>query len=152
MSGLQTIIVGALVVLVAFVFAIYLVIALVAPIFVVLPLLTTAAALRLTGAGANTRSLWLMLGMVGVLAGAILPTSSVLDLDTRWWTWLLIIATGAFAGRLIVELWKPDLADKPSNVTAIWQRWRGLGISWAILTVIAVAGSFILVLTRVTMA
>jgi hypothetical protein len=113
LSGVQGIIVGAFVVFVAFVFAIYLVIALVAPIFVVIPLLTTAAALRLTGAGAITRSLWLMLGIVGVLAGTILPALSVLNLDARWWTWVLIVATGSFVGRLIVELWRPDLAGTP---------------------------------------
>lgn len=151
LSGIHAIVVGALVVFVAFVFAIYLVVALVAPMFVVVPLLATAAALRLVGAGAITRSLWLMLGIVGALAGTVLPATSVLNLDTHWWTWVLIVATGSFVSRLIVELWKPDLAGTPANVTAVWQRWRRLGVAWLILTMTAVAGTVILFLARVTM-
>jgi hypothetical protein len=151
LSGLDLIVVGVFVLITAIVFALYLVVALVAPIFVVLPLLVTAVALRLSGAGAITRSLWLMLAIVGVLAATIPPTLSLFDLPNQRWTWLGIVATAAFAGRLIVELSMPERADQPTNVTAAWQRWRRLGIAWLVLTVIAVAGSVILVLTRVTL-
>ncbi|MBX6724311.1 MAG: hypothetical protein IRY92_13940 [Dactylosporangium sp.] len=91
-----------------------------------------------------------MLGIVGVLAGTVLPATSVLDLDTHWSTWVLIVAIGSFTGRLIVELWKPDLAGTPADVRAVWQRWRRLGLAWLILTTTAVAGTVILFLARVT--
>jgi hypothetical protein len=151
LSGVHLVVVGGLVLLVALLFALYLAVALVAPIFVVLPLVVTAAALRLGGAGAITRTLWVMLAIAGVLAATIPATVSQLDLKAHRWTWLVIIAAAAFAGRLIVELWVPERADQPTSVSAAWRRWRRLVIAWLVLTMIAVAGAVVLVLTRVTM-
>lgn len=92
-----------------------------------------------------------MLAIVGLLAMTIPTTFSVFELEAHWWTWLCIVATGAFAGRLIVELWKPELADKSTDVTTFWQRWRRLGIAWLVLAMTGIAGGLVLFLTRVTM-
>lgn len=132
----------------AIVIAVDVVVALVAPIFVVVPLLVTAVALRLARAGLITRTLWLMLAAVVGLAVVVLPTLSVFDGEPDFWLWVVLVAGGAFAGRFVVELWKPDLAGRPAEAGTGWRRWKGLGLAWLILLAIAVVGIVVLVLLR----
>jgi hypothetical protein len=145
---LETILVGVFLVLAALVLAIYVVVALVAPIFVVLPLLATSIVLRLTGAGLITRTLWLMLGVVALLAAVFFPTLSVFDVDAGWPVWIVLVALGGFLGRLIVELWRPDLANRPASTAAVWHRWKRLGVVWLVLFLVAIVGMLILAVTR----
>jgi hypothetical protein len=120
------------------------VIVLVAPIFVLVPLLATATVLRLVGAGMIIRTLWLMLGMIVALAIAILPTFPALHIGAHRWVWIAIVAGGASVGRLVVELWKPELANKPADVAAIWKRWKRVGTAWLVFALVAIVSSFLL--------
>ena len=136
-SGVEAVLVAIFVVIAAVMVAILVVTVLVAPVFVVLPLAATAVALRLTKAGLIMRSLWLTLAAVAGLAVVRLalaghrPSIAIhLSGDDQsralhlshvgpgGWMWVLIVAAGAFAGRLAVELWKPDQASRPLRLDA----------------------------------
>lgn len=149
MSTFDAIVVGIPLGVILVIVAICVVIVLVAPIFILLPLVTTAAVLRYTNAGMILRTLWLMLGMTFLLVAAIMPMLSLFHLHAYWWTWVAIVAGGAFVGRLIVELWKPDLANKATASAVVQRRWIRLALAWFILALLAVVGSIILFVYKI---
>ncbi|MFI0368822.1 hypothetical protein ACH35V_13130 [Actinomadura sp. 1N219] len=150
MSLVETIIIGFLLIVVLAVLMIYLILALVAPIFVLVPLLSTAIALRLAGGGAILRSLWLMLAMIAVYTVVALPAASAVEVDVQWWAWAAIVAFSAFGGRLVVELWRPDLAGSPQSFRSLWRRWKTLVLAWSVTAVVATGVSLVLFVLKMT--
>ncbi|MEV0800430.1 hypothetical protein AB0I34_22240 [Kribbella sp. NPDC050281] len=156
-SGIEGALVGLFVVIAAVIVAVLVVAALVAPVFVLLPLGATAFALRLAKAGLILRSLWLTIAAVAGLAAVRLmlfhgrPAITIHASSDRQsgdlhlphfgpggWTWILIIAGGAFAGRLVVELWRPAQAAQPDPVTALAKPWQRLVRIWVGILVLVV--------------
>ncbi|TDB83517.1 hypothetical protein E1264_28150 [Actinomadura sp. KC216] len=149
MSLIEKIIVGIFLLLAVTVLVIYLILALVAPVFVLVPLLSTAIALRLAGGGAILRSLLLMLAMIAAYTVVAVPAASAVEIDVQWWTWAAIVAFSAFGGRLVVELWRPDLAGTPQRFGNLWRRWKTLGLAWLITLVVATGVSLVLFVVKV---
>jgi hypothetical protein len=145
LSGVEAVLVGIFVIIGALMVAILAVVALVLPVFVIVPIVTTALALRLAGAGLIARTLLLALGGVVALAAVARMASSSVEIDLNWWTWALVAAVGAFAGRLVVELWKPDEAGRGAHGDEEWRRWIRLGVVWIALVGLAIVLVFLLV-------
>ncbi|MEQ7124451.1 hypothetical protein ABN034_07990 [Actinopolymorpha sp. B11F2] len=148
LSGVEAVIAGVFLLLTAVLVAILVVVALVTPVFVIVPMATTALALRLAGAGLIARTLLLALGGVVVLAGGLRMALSSVGVDLDWWTWVLAAAGGAFAARLVVELWKPDDAgrgDDSDDSDDGWRRWIRLGVVWIALAALAIVLVLLLV-------
>lgn len=154
-SGIEGALVGLLVVIAAVIVAVLVVAALAAPVFVLLPLGAAAFALRLTGAGLIMRSLWLTIAAVAGLAALRLilfqgrpaitihvssdqPSGDLPHFGPGGWAWILIIAGGAFAGRLVVELWKPAEAARPDPATALAKPWQQVVRVWVRILVLVV--------------
>ncbi|MEQ4209312.1 hypothetical protein [Actinopolymorpha sp. B9G3] len=144
MSGVEAVIAAVFLLLTAVLVAILVVVALVTPVFVILPMAATALALRLAGAGLIARSLLVGLGLVIGLAAGVGAASSSVDIDMDLWIWILVAAAGAFGGRLVVELWKPDDAGRVDGATGR-RRWSRLGVAWAALLALAIVLILLLV-------
>lgn len=151
-SGLRAFILGTILVIVAFVTVLCLVLALAAPIFLLVPLLASATALRLTRAGAITRTLWLTLALVLALASAVLLTLWTLNADPEWWMWPLVVGVGAFLARLTIELTRPAQSHRPSTTPALGPRWKHLTIAWLTLLAVGVIGGVALFLATLNVA
>jgi hypothetical protein len=145
LSGVEAVLVGIFVIIAALMVAILAVVALVLPVFVIVPIVTTALALRLAGAGLIARTLLLALGGVVALGAVARMASSSVEIDLSWWTWALVAAAGAFAGRLVVELWRPDEAARGAHSDEGWRRWIRLGVVWIALVGLAIVLVFLLV-------
>jgi hypothetical protein len=52
--------------------------------------------------------------------------------------------TPAALARIVVELWRPDLANKPADLAPTWKRWMRLGMAWSVFAVVATVSSFLL--------
>jgi hypothetical protein len=137
-SAIETIVVAIFLTIAALMLAVYVVIVLVAPVFILVPMLASAAALRLAHAGLITRTLWLWLGLSVFLAVVLLPASSPFHVRPDWWLWALMVSTAGFVGRLIVELWQPELAGTPASVGDTLRRWKTLLLVWAVLLSVAI--------------
>jgi hypothetical protein len=145
LSGVEAVLVGIFVVIGALAVAALAVVALVTPVFVILPTAATALALRIVGAGLIARTLLLALGTVVALVALLQAVSSSLDIDMDLWTWVLVAAGGAFAGRFVVEVWKPDDAGRIAEGDTGWRRWIRLGVVWLALAVLALVLVLLLV-------
>lgn len=138
---LESLVVGIFLAIAAIMVAVLVVAALVAPVFVVLPMLGTAVALRLTGAGLILRTMWLSLAAFVLLGVGTAALVEALDVRTHWWMWAAVVAVGSFAGRLVVEAWQPRAAGVRGPLT-VTRRWKALVIVWLCLLVVAVAAGF----------
>lgn len=141
LGGLEAVIVGVFLAIAAIVVALLVVAALVAPVFVVLPMLGTAVALRVTGAGLILRTLWLSLAAFVLLGVGTATVVEALDVRMHWWMWAAVVAVGSFAGRFVVEAWQPRLAGVRTPL-AVTRRWMVLLVVWLCLLVVAVAAGF----------
>ncbi|MFI0408321.1 hypothetical protein [Actinomadura sp. 3N508] len=149
MSFIEKVAAGFLLLLAVSVLVVFVILALVAPIFVLVPMLSTAIALRLAGGGAILRSLWLMLAMIAASTVVALPTASAAEVDVQWWAWAGIVAFSAFGSRLLVELWRPDLAGSPQGFGNLWRRWKTLILAWLITLVVATGVSLALFAVKI---
>ncbi|MGH3490724.1 MAG: hypothetical protein ACRDP8_22795 [Actinopolymorphaceae bacterium] len=145
LGGVEAVLVGIFVVIGALLVAALAVVALVTPVFVILPTAATALALRIAGAGLIARTLLVSLGAAVVVAAVLQTMSSSLDIDMDLWMWVVIAAGGAFAGRFVVEVWKPDDAGRIAQGDTGWRRWIRLGVVWIALVALAIVLVLVLV-------